>query len=214
MQIVVFLYHMSELRRFNDALLMTLDEINYFRSHQCDILFDTLHSEFFNEEVSKHVQLLYISFLGNICWSCHAKIGTRFNQNFDNLCRRLVPSIEWENLINTQERSYSSLMMSSFKSKSYEHDDSFLKKIPIDSNYDYQIMIPFISLVKLCKTTKRFKKMIQDYSIIERIYCKVDVKNNLMGDEDTARSFTELESCLFKTFKKYTTKFDQLDEIS
>lgn len=104
-QIVEFLYNLSDLRRFNDALLFTLDDIKYFGTHECDILFQTLHTEFFNQVVSKRTQLLYIGFLVNICWSCHSKVYERFDQYFDYLCKRLVPAIDWENLVNTQERS-------------------------------------------------------------------------------------------------------------
>ena len=56
--------------------------------------------------------------------------------------------------------------------------------------------------------------MIQKHKVVELIYCKSDFKNSLMGAEDTAKSFFDLETSLVNTFKKYSTKFKQLDEIS
>lgn len=217
--IVKFLYHLSELRRFNDSLLSTLDDIKYFGTHDSEIIFDAIVSDFFRDAVSKRVQLQYIGFLSNIWWTSRRRVNEKFNQYFDHLWMRLISAIDWENLVNTQEKSQSimmSSMISSFKSKSYEQDDSFLKRMPIDCDFTSMkyIMIPFISLVKLWGEKSKFKNMVQNYSIVERIYCNSDFKNSLMGSEDCSKSFSDLETCLVKTFKKYNKKFKELDEIA
>lgn len=73
-EIVTFLFHLSELRRFNDALLSTLDDIYYFgtkntssSSHtEISYLLEVLNSDFITVQVSAKVYLLYIAFLSNI----------------------------------------------------------------------------------------------------------------------------------------------------
>jgi len=218
-QVVKFFYHLSELRRFNDSLLFTLDDINYFGTYECDILFETLDSDFFNEQVPKHTQLLYISFLANIWWWWQSRASEKFDQYFDTLWNRLNPIIDWENLINTQDRNHSVFMnssISSFRSKSYENGDSYLKRLPVvDASSDpiKYLMIPFISLVKLWHDKSKFDQVLKDYKVIDQIYCKSDFKNSIIGCEDTSKSLLEIENNLIKTFRKYNVKFKQLDEI-
>jgi hypothetical protein len=80
-EIIKFLYHLSELRRFADAFLFTLDDIHYFgaklgdskEENEIHFLLNLLKSDFFNQNLSKPIQIVFIGFLANLS-VCSKKI--------------------------------------------------------------------------------------------------------------------------------------------
>jgi hypothetical protein len=80
-EIIKFLYHLSELRRFTDAFLFILDDIHYFgaklgdlnEENEYNFLLNLLESDFFNQNLSKPIQIVYIGFLANLS-ACSKKI--------------------------------------------------------------------------------------------------------------------------------------------
>ena len=81
-EIVKFLYHLSELRRFNDAFMAILDDIFLFGTRsengtdqsEIDFLLNVLCCKFFLHKIPKDIQVTYIGFLTNLSY-CSRKIN-------------------------------------------------------------------------------------------------------------------------------------------
>mmetsp|Transcript_23400 Transcript_23400/g.23348 ORF Transcript_23400/g.23348 Transcript_23400/m.23348 type:complete len:141 (-) Transcript_23400:573-995(-) len=75
-EIIKFLYNISELRRFNDAFMMMLDDIHFFGykkreevvHSEIEFLLSVPSTHFFKESLEVSTQVIYMGFLANLSY--------------------------------------------------------------------------------------------------------------------------------------------------
>ena len=206
-EIVKFLFHLSELRRFNDAFLSTLDDIHYFgvkkpnnRNHtEIQYLIEILDSEFMKTSVSPRIQLFYIAFLSNLLWWAKWKISlTKYYSNQSDAEYKNEDIDEYSLWINFIKEK-----LHGFISENSNSEDSFFYRSLQDWNNDSSnyIMIAFISLMKLWDNEDEIISAMNQYRIPEIITNESVFKSSLVTIEDSCKSkLNNLSHISFNTF--------------
>ena len=194
-EIVQFLFHLSEIRRFNDTLLFTLDDIHYFghkkandKGHsEIKYLMKVLNSEFMKTKVNQRIQLLYIALVSNLFWWAKCKISSDYLEYIsgeNKLGNSSSDSDEsqspWLNTIKEKLWTFLSECNNST-------EDSFLGRSPHDWSNDSvnYIMIAFISLMKLWDKEEEILEFIKQFKILELIGNESIFKSSLITMEES-----------------------------
>ena len=181
-EIVQFLFHLSELRRFNDAILSTLDDIHYFgtkkasdqRHSEIQYLMDVLNSEFMKTQVSPRIQILYVALLSNLlCWA-KWKISS---YQLDLHSEEFQPNSSKNREDTDSSPSFIKIVKEKlycFLSEILNSEDSFIGRSHHDwsnesNNY---LMIVFISLMKISDSEEEVIAIVKQYRILEMVTIK------------------------------------------
>lgn len=141
-EVVKFVFHLSELRRFNDTFLFTLDDIHYFGSKknkekhsEIQYLIELIDSKFFRDEVPSKIQLIYISILANLGQGVKQNLNSNRGKEGDVWCKPMLKQRLVDLLASTCD----------------DQEESFVRRLPHDWNNDSinYATTAFISLVKL-----------------------------------------------------------------
>ena len=196
-EIVQFLFHLSEIRRFNDSLLFTLDDIYYFGNKKIGekqhteiwYLIEVLNSEFIKTKVSAHVQLFYIALLSNLfCWAKY-KIGSAFLDSCPNNGKLGNSSSDEEDSQSPWLKMIKDKMWGFLTVNFNSSEDSFLGRSPHDLSNDSinYIMIAFVSLIKLWDNEDEILEFIKKFKFLELISNDSEFKSSIITIEESCK---------------------------
>ncbi|CAI2359253.1 unnamed protein product [Moneuplotes crassus] len=163
-EIIKFLYNISELRRFNDAFMMMLDDIHFFGykkreevvHSEIEFLLSVPSTHFFKESLEVSTQVIYMGFLANLSY-CSRKISYNHVHKCDIWNKPLLKETLCR-LIGEDP----SLLGASFKDKS-RNCNSILEETAADSGFSH---MAYTSLVKLTEKENLEK---HDIMIVEKL---------------------------------------------